>query len=320
MKALNMFGLSAITLALVGCGGGGSEESETLGGSPTVTTEALVTWSSAGGANTNVESDAQTIGSELRTGVITAKGNSPYTGDEVTYEFDSSGELSRIAVGLQTDTGSSSYNTGIWTLTDDGNYVEINEPLVVSVFADPVNSGFEYQSYGAWTEVAMSTERDFYATTFGVVSTEPQIPDSGTATFTGSAAGVYFNETDTATVTVKSDMTASVDFGAGTAAVALSNSALEDPFAGTPNDQTAYVAGMSASDFDIGFTLSNGGDQNATMTTTTVTGGAFGGANFTARGEFYGTTAQEIGGVFQADVTNGSGDKEVFVGGFGGAQ
>ena len=177
MKALNMFGLSAITLALVGCGGGGSEESETLGGDPVVTTESLVTWSSAGGANTNVESDAQTIGSELRTGVITAKGNSPYTGDEVTYEFDSSGDLSRIAVGLQTDTGSSSYNTGIWTLTDDGNYVEINEPLVVSVFADPINSGFEYQSYGAWTEVASSTERDL-CHHLCVVSTEPQILDS----------------------------------------------------------------------------------------------------------------------------------------------
>ena len=200
----------AIALVLVGCGGGGSEDSETLGGSPTVTTESLVTWSSAGGANTNVESDAQTIGSELRSGVVTAKGNSPYTGDQVTYEFDSSGDLSRIAVGLQTDTLNSAYNTGIWPLTDDGDYVEINETLVTSIFADPVNSGFEYQSYGAWSE-SVGGERDFYATTFGVVSTEPQIPDSGTATFTGSAGGIYFNETDTATVMVKSDMTANVD-------------------------------------------------------------------------------------------------------------
>ena len=360
MKTSQTLIASALALVLVGCGGGGSnsvtESSSSLGGSLTESTDDVVdteessseeaaetdevseteeessvedttvrlaSWPTSIDADTDVESDAQTIGFEVRSGSGDGvKDGSPFNdeGDEVTLEFDSSEDLERIHVGV--GGASSLFNTGTYTLIEDGDYAEINNTDVTAVFADPVRSDFEYQSYGAWveqTDGSSSNNRDLYATTFGVVSTAAQIPDSGSAIFTGSAAGIYYNESDPYTLTIKSDMSANVNFAAGTASVELSNSTIEDPFAGTSNAQPD-VNLFDEGDFDIAFTLSNAGNQSNTMSGSSVTGGNGVWSNFQARGEFYGPGAEEIGGAFRADTVNGRGGAEAYVGGFGGSR
>ena len=158
--------------------------------------------------------------------------------------------------------------------------------------------GWSYQSFGVWANG--NSTGQVSAGTAGTSTVGASIPTSGTATYTGVAAGIFGNATLVYYVT--SGMTATTDFAARTIALATTNSAASTAVNGT------YV---STGGLNLTGTLSYAAGVNSFSGTVNSSGATV--MTGTAGGQFYGPTAQEIGGVFA--VKNGN---LGYIGGFGG--
>jgi len=158
--------------------------------------------------------------------------------------------------------------------------------------------GWSYQSFGVWTNG--NTTGQVSAGSAGTATVGTSIPTTGTGTYTGKAAGLFGNATTTYFVTA--DMAATANFATRSIAFSTTNSVYSPTLTGTYS--TAGGLNLSSTMSYSANTNSFSGTANSSGAT--VLTGAIG-------GQFYGPTAQEIGGVFA--VKNGN---LGYIGGFGG--
>ncbi len=158
--------------------------------------------------------------------------------------------------------------------------------------------GWSYQSFGVWSNG--NTVGQISAGSAGTITPGPSIPTSGTAVYSGIAAGMFGNATQYLYVT--SNMLASTNFGTRNIAFSTTNSAASTTVNGT------YV---STGGLNLSGNLTYAPGVNSFSGTVSSSGATV--MTGTAGGQFYGPNAQEIGGVFV--VKNGN---IGYIGGFGG--
>jgi hypothetical protein len=158
--------------------------------------------------------------------------------------------------------------------------------------------GWSYQSFGVWTNG--NTTGQVSAGSAGTATTGTSIPTSGTGTYTGKAAGLFGNASTTYFVTA--DMSATANFATRNIAFATTNSVYSPTLTGTYS---------SAGGLNLSSTMSYSANTNSFSGTVNSSGATV--MTGSIGGQFYGPTAQEIGGVFA--VKNGN---IGYIGGFGG--
>lgn len=180
----------------------------------------------------------------------------------------------------------------------------------VGLFAEPCPSrpcGWNYQSYGVWINGIDPTtglgNGTAGAASVGSATPVTGMPATGTATFVGTAGGLYVSPAGAAAFTI-ADMSASVNFG--TRAVGFSTTTTN-----TTNNFTSFTA---RNDLNMSGTLTYASGTNAFSGTLTAPG-AGSGLSGNAVGKFYGPTATEIGGTYAIKAGSGL---ESLIGGFGG--
>lgn len=168
----------------------------------------------------------------------------------------------------------------------------------MAVFANPTNSGYEYQTFGAWG--AYGNGGASGAISVGNVTPLTGLPTSGTGAFVGGSSGYYIDPSNNAFL-VNSTLNINVDFAGRTASFSTSNSAMT----GGPTGSA-----IGNSNLNLSGNLSYGAGSTNLSGTVTSTSGMTGPAN----AKFYGPVANEIGGTY---AVSGSGLGSM-VGGFGG--
>jgi len=170
--------------------------------------------------------------------------------------------------------------------------------------ARPQAYGWDYQTFGVWTTGYATGSGTFGVASFGSETVGAAIPVSGTGTFTGFSGGRYVDNIG-ADFFVGSDMTATTSFGTRSIAYATTNArSSTDLQTSTSNvnlnttGTLSYSAGVNQ--FTGAVRSVGGGASNAPMTGN-------------ATGNFYGPSAQEIGGTFA--LTGGGAS---YLGAFGG--
>jgi len=279
-KANKLLICIAAPLALAGCGGSSGGPAGP-GGAVSFTKFPM----QAGKTTTikgNGREAAYTVGQQ---GIALSQfgASSPVQAD---VEMDADGDIASVSL----KTGSTSKT---WNASNADLAYAANGKLVVGEakdgsgsigFADPEANGFSYQTYGAWlTEGA--TGGNVGAFSVGSETAAANIPSSSTATFKGTAGGIYADAAGNDLM--MADTVLDVDFGAKTAQFSTSNTALQ-------NGGAAPNLNMSGN-LSIG---AGGLSGNVTTADNSMAG--------TADGRFYGPGAEEVGGTFELRGANGA--------------
>ena len=174
-----------------------------------------------------------------------------------------------------------------------------------ALFANPSSFGWSYQTFGTWATGAGTGSGTVGSFSIGSLTPGSAIPTSGTATYTGATGGRYVDST-AASYFTSANMTASVDFGARTVALNTTGTQVS----------TNLQSFAAANSLNLSGTLSYAAGTNQFSGTVATVGGAASNAAMTgtAKGNFYGPAAQEIGGGF---TVTGSGST-AYMGSFGG--
>lgn len=184
-------------------------------------------------------------------------------------------------------------STGANTLFTDQKTTKIG------ILANPYYYGYEYQTYGAWGAWGTAASPG-NAVSVGATTPASAIPSSGTAVFTGGSNG-YLIDGGFVYVT-NASMTASANFSTRTVAFSTSGSTLTGKVGGT----------VSAADW-LNLTGSMTYSAGANKLTGAVTSAS--GMSGSIIGNFYGPSANEIGGTYGLTKATTGGS---LVGGFGG--
>lgn len=172
-----------------------------------------------------------------------------------------------------------------------------------ALVADANGSTFEYQTFGSWFTGLTGTSGTVNAATYGARTPDTGMPAGGspTATFTGASSGAAQLADGTAYSTV-SDFTVTTDFTNATITSANTEGA----------DLNSTVTALGPlPDLDFSGT----GPVSGSRFTAPVTGTNSPTLSGSARGQFYGPGAEEVGGTFSA--TDGAAR---YIGAFGAAQ
>lgn len=308
--------LLSVSLALSACGGGGT--APTPAPTPLATT-AFTKWSNVQpGVNYKADGLGQEITGTASGGQFVAIAPSGVTdGYSAILTFDSAPELTRLALTTPATTlvVLDKADVGITTFSDltldPGAYPQFVgawNSTSVAVMANPIDLGWDYQSFGVWETGLGTSSRTFGAMSVGnTVGTA--IPSSGTATFTGYAAGSYVSAARTG-ATVLADVMVGVNFVTQTLTFSTQNSRTSENWADLVSSP---------------FTPNDGLNLTGTLTyaagTNRFTGsvGSGGGLTGNSTGQFYGPNAEELGGVFllQSSVP---GSVETYAGAYGAKQ
>lgn len=160
---------------------------------------------------------------------------------------------------------------------------------------------WNYQSFGYWVAGAVGGNAVAGAISFGSPTVMSAIPTSGTATYTGTAGGIYVNPAG-ATFEHAAAMSSTANFGTRSIAFSTFNTFL-----------TTTNVPVSSPQLDLTGTLTYGSSAN--QFTGAVTAPGTPSLSGTATGRFYGPNAEEIGGVIGL---SGTGGRETLLSGFGG--
>lgn len=309
--------LLLIPFGLVACAGGGGGGSSSSGG---VTVTPFTSWSAIQ-PNTTViaygDSSQVSYVDDPATGLVGTISSPTQNqgGASLTLSYGSSLiNSATINSGLgQVITFDKSAGDSINTLTvgpfaGDVSIAAKANGSAVGLFAEPCPSnpcGWNYQSYGVWINGIDPTtglgNGTAGAISVGSATPVTGMPSTGTATFVGTAGGIYVAPSGGAGFTI-ADMSASVNFG--TRAVGFATTSTN-----TTNNFTSFSA---RSDLNMTGTLTYASGTNAFSGAVTSATGLLTG---NAVGKFYGPTAQEIGGTYAIKAGSGL---ESMIGGFGG--
>lgn len=290
---LKAIALVALPVALAGCGG----SSGGPGGPGGISFLGFSQMSQPGTTTIGGIANAVDVELDAETGAVTSVSDFEATSNVTAQvSLDADGDVS--AVTLNTTGGSRTFDASNSTLTPSGNLLiaERDDFTGTLVVADPDASGYEYQTFGAWTMIdGTGTGGRAGAMSVGAETAAANIDADGTATFVGQAAGVYVD-------------------GNGTPGIMTATATLNADFANRSVDfatSGSTIAGGGAADaLDMTGTLAYGAGSNAMTGTVTTVGGLSG----TADGRFYGPGAAEVGGVFGLRSPDGV---QTLGGGFG---
>jgi hypothetical protein len=225
-----------------------------------------------------------------------------------TLTYDSSGSLRRLyAYELEyarSDSSVLSSEPGIevaWGTSSTGQTAFTSTPADgVALVANPFELGWDYQSFGAWTDPEGPAVEHLHANSFGAATPGSAVPSSGAATFAGKLAGMHVDPSGKGSMAVAS-LSVDVDFSRRTLSLASS---------GTSLSRDLSVDG-AAPHLDVNGTLTYSPGSSAFTGTLGNAGGTMSG---TSSGQFYGPAAQELGGMF---VLHAPKTVEKFVGAYG---
>jgi len=274
----------AAPLALAGCGGGSGG-----GGGPGGVTNEFVKFPIAANAPTKITGKGQEASFDQ--GGISAFAAGDVSADVTV---DENNEVTSVALKTATN-GTMTWNGNNAEMSSNfGGRIlkgESNDGNRIVGVGDPEANGFEYQTYGAWLDENAGKVGVF---SVGAVTPAANVPDSGTATFKGTAGGIYHDGTDDPQA-MTANATLDVDFENAKANFKTTDTVLET---GANDDLN-----MTTGDLDI----ADGGFSGAVSTTNGMAGNV--------DGRFYGTgtdAAKEVGGTF---VLTGGG--ATMAGGYG---
>ena len=297
-----------VTLAVAGltaCGGGGG------GGGVGVTVTPFASWSAVlPGSTVAASGDSQqgTYSYNTGTGKITAtsvgvqqsgatfterfSATPPYLAQTVRFQTASGTDIS-FTRGVDTF-GTLNINTYFW-------FVESADGARNAIMADPVQTGWEYQSFGIWTTGVDTGSGTHGAASAGSPTPAGSIPTSGSATYGGYAGGRHVDSDGSYYYTLAA-MQTSANF-----------STRQLSFSTPYTEQTAdLVSSAMNSSLNMTGTLSYASGSNQFSGSVSTVNGMTG----TAKGRFYGPAAQEIGGTFSV---TGAG-VQAYGGAFGGVR
>jgi hypothetical protein len=304
--------LLTVSLVLSACGGGGG------GGTVPAATPVspFTTWSNVlPGSTVTVNGSGQQVSGtrDLTTGKFTGVSltAAESEGYSATLTFGQDRELTRLLVLTPTATPVVLDKTAGDIFTDltltpgsSPQFVGARSSSTgnVAIMANPINLGWEYQTFGVWESVGTDGR------TFGAMSVGNNagtaIPGSGTATFTGYATGSYVSADGTGS-TALAELTVGVNFDTRSLEFSTTNTQTSEnwaTFTAAPELNLAgtltYVAGTNS------FT----GQVDSISSTNALTGDS--------TGQFYGPKAEELGGVFFLQGTG----VETYAGAYGAVQ
>lgn len=307
MKA-SFSGICLIALALgslAGCAGGGG------GGSGSgVTATPFTSWSAVLAGSTIVASgDSQqgTYNWNPATGKITSVTvGAQQSGATFTESFSPSTGLAQ-SVRFQTASGTDiTFIRGIDTFGEliINSYfwaIQSADTTRYAIMADPIQTGWNYQSFGIWTTGAGTGSGTYGSASVGSATPAGSIPTSGSATYVGYAGGRY----------VAGD--GSYYFTLAAMSTTANFATRQLNFATTYTEQTPdLISSTPNNNLRISGTLTYLAGSNQFSGAVSTNGGMTG----AAKGRFYGPAAQEIGGTFSL---TGSG-LQSYGGAFGGAR
>jgi len=169
----------------------------------------------------------------------------------------------------------------------------------VALIANPYDLGWNYQSFGVWSDPVNAATEYVRGLSFGNATPVAALPVSGQADFAGKLAGMYISPAGKGGL-ASADLGVHVDFAARTVSLASTGTMANDGRAWTPNSSLDVTGTLSYSPASARFsgTLVNGAG--------TMSG--------TSSGQFYGPAAQELGGEF---VLKSATTAETLVGAYG---
>ena len=176
----------------------------------------------------------------------------------------------------------------------------------IGIAAEPLasNLNWNYQSYGAW-ETGRGTGSGYAAVaSVGNMTSGAGIPTTGNAIYTGYSGGVAISADGTQDFIVSSDFQATADFSTRSVSIQATNSGSYDPVNDITNINDTQYNYTGVATYDAGSNSLHG---------TIITSG---GNNGTVCARFYGPSASEIGGIFEARGAGVSG----YFGAFGAKQ
>lgn len=311
-SAKKVSGISSSTaflasLMLSACGGGGGGTLATPAPTPIEST-AFTNWRTDVAGKT-IKADG--VGKQVaytwngtRISAITAIDEATAS---ATFFFDATGELTGLIIDSRTDTAIST-STGfagsqIKVLARDSDFMTAASASSQAVFSSPTSLAWDYQSFGMWETGLNTTNRTVGVFSVGN-STGTAIPVNGEATFTGKVVGNYIDALGQGN-TVLADLNVGVDWGAKSLSFTTTNTKIS-------SNPTTVAFSLTPS-LDMTNQLIYSGTANGFSGTLTTEGGLSGDTT----GQFYGPTAQELGGVF---VLSSSTSVETYSGAYGAVQ
>lgn len=292
MKYL-VVGVAAVSL-LSACGGSGGGSNNSTGLSELVSFvedgSADGTYSASGmGVSTRYVTNADGTVTSVETPVSDRNIDASLTFED--------GEIEAISVETPDGTLTFSRSAGDTFTVQQGAITAVSaDGDRIMVTADPLQQGYEYQSYGTWQTGLTGTTRLAGAGSIGARTSASQMPSSGSASYYGDSTGQVFTDGEVAVTT--SYIAVDTDFD--TVEVYSSETVTADPITGV------ITGSRSDLDFYAEGSVSGTGFA-ATMDTGTLTG--------TVDGQFYGPDAAEVGGTFSGTTADST-----YIGAFGAIQ
>lgn len=305
---------SSITFVflLAACGGGGGGG----GGSSSQPSTSFTSWSNVSPGQT-VRLEGISFNADYTapspTFAVTQVSNFSEANSTVSITYD--GQQNPTAIRLSSGSKSKTFSTSSGdTLGNLGDYIGSAWSDIsfatdasgenIALAAEPYSSNinWNYQSFGAW-ETGRGTGSGYAAVTSVGRSTQgASIPTSGTGVYTGYSGGIALSTDGTRDFVISSNFRASANFSNRQVSIQATNSGAYDPV----ND--ILYNGAQVFNYTGNLTYNSGSNSlTGALTTTTNYSG-------TAKGQFYGPNAEELGGIFEITSYNGVG---IYTGAFG---
>jgi hypothetical protein len=309
-RAMRATATSIVLATLVACGGGGGGGGDPRGSGNPNAIEVPFTSFAAITANQTVVMDSTAVtasGNQTFGGTaITSATIDPVAAATVRLGYDGARALKSISI---TTPQSPQISVSFDRDTPDHSVIcsfatcEAVNPTASAIVMDPFVLGWNYQSFGVWDNDLSPTSWVLGAVSAGHPTTGNAVPTSGNPTFTGLAAGIFFNSVGTPFATA-AGMSATVDFSAQRIVFSTLNTTLVNANDGARSMEPGL---------DLMGTFSYAQGVNAFSGTLNTRNAELTGQG---SGRFYGPAAEEIGGVYSL---SGLGVSRM-VGAFGGKQ
>jgi hypothetical protein len=296
-SSIRKLGFLLLPLLISACAGGGGGGGGSGGGGVVVTP--FTSWSAIQ-PNTTVQASGGSSGANYTANPITGQilsVSTPSTaasGATINFTY---GPTSLTGISIQSAQGTSiSFNS--FAVSDGVILIGENASGTATLIAPYVDYfGWNYQSYGVWISGQGTGSGTVGVASVGAVTPVSGIPATGTGNFSGNTSGVYVNSSGQAFYTVGA-MNATANFAARTVAFSTSGTVAVN-----------LATGTSSPDSSLNLT------SNMTFAGGTMVGPitSVSGMSGTASGNFYGPSAQEIGGTYTLQGGGAS-----LIGGFGG--
>ena len=285
MKLFIYLIIGAGSFFLVACGGGSSSTSNSASTPDTPVTPTITSFTSWSATTANVPV-AMTGGFSSSVDLVGNISQSDSSGS-ATFTRDASNNYtlinstasagnSAIFSSALSDTLTSSFNGATTTSLNKAQ-------TTISIFANPSNYAFNYQTYGTWGSYGNATGTSF-ALSDGSASPASAIPTVGALTYTGGSVGYYVDVNKVAYVT-NANLIVNLTFDSRKASFVSSTTGIQ----GAPAGNTVPNANL-----DMTGTMTYVAGTNYFTGSVTTTNGMTGNIN----GEFYGPGLNELGGTY----------------------